>query len=687
MIRRRIVLAYWVIAISLFIPNAAYAYIDPATTTYLIQIATALVVTVGVSLSIFLYRFKMISSKIKFWIYGLLYRSRRKGREEARETERRQAEPYALPAYAMPGAENPPAPGSFDPAVRAALDERLEEKAAVKPGMDEVPQTYAGRIRMMLPLVLAFSFSFIVVGCLELAIQYAPEIPFRISVIVPVVILFFAAVSGLLLVILPILKGRALEAILSIGLAILIAGYLQGNFLNRGIGELTGDALVWSSLKPQIIASLICWAGAFVLIGFLWRRARRVWRNLILFVPFLVILLQGVAFVSVINENANNTKWGAGVFWQTADETLTIDRINEVAYGKNAILIVLDRLDQEFIEEIAADDPGFFDPLDGFTEFDDFIQYAGSTFPAVTGYLTGHRYLFDMPRVEYFEYAWANAEFFLKLKELGIDIRLYVDRGSAFSSASQLGGIASNTFEGELTINKRVALVKLLKLAGYRYAPMPLKHYFWLSPYEFVDTMVLTDKTAPYMVNDFAYYASLTLNGLSASGDDPVSFKYLHLQGPHPPLNMDENMQFVEESTLTGQTKGSYRIVYEYLRQLKELGLYEDAVIIIMGDHGNYLGDDLTRPARAGLMVKPAGSAGTPLEKSHAPVSPDQLHATLFEGLFGDTGGFGDTFFDINEGDEMFREYSMNLWRYEITGDGRDFSNWEFVGLFPDTYR
>jgi len=106
-----------------------------------------------------------------------------------------------------------------------------------------------------------------------------------------------------------------------------------------------------------------------------------------------------------------------------------------------------------------------------------------------------------------------------------------------------------------------------------------------------------------------------------------------------------------------------------------------------MGDHGNYLGDDLPWPARTGLFVKPAGSAGTPLEKSHAPVSPDQLHATLFYGLFGDRDVFGDTFFDIAEGDDMLREYAMNLWRYEITGDGRNFSNWEFMGKFPDKYR
>jgi len=188
------------------------------------------------------------------------------------------------------------------------------------------------------------------------------------------------------------------------------------------------------------------------------------------------------------------------------------------------------------------------------------------------------------------------------------------------------------------------------------------------------------------MINDFSYYANLSANGLSISDDETKAFIYLHLQGPHPPLNMDENIQYVEESTLIQQTKGSFRIVFEYLRMLKELGLYDDSVIVIMGDHGNYLGNELTRPARTGLMVKPAGSAGEPIGMSHAPVSPDQLHATLMEGLFGSSEGFGDTFFDVNEGDDVIREYVINRWRYEIRGDGRDFDNWTFIGLFSEEF-
>jgi len=681
-IRRRIALAYWVIALSLFTPSAVYAYIDPATTTYLIQIATALVITVGISLSVFLYRFKMISSKIRYFFYGLIYRTKGKqGGVNAEKTERKIPDDFK--AFFVQGAEAAPELTSFDEGVQEYLT--AEKK--------EIPVSYFDRMRQTIPLALAFCFSFLIIGCLELALRFSHEIPFNISLIIPTVLLCFAVFFVFLILVVPGLRGRAFELVLAIGFAVLLAGYIQGTFLNWGLGKLTGDAVVWSDFRPQLAASLICWAGCIVLSVFLWRRARKAWRKLLLIVPVLLIMLQGIGFVSVVYDRSGESllnergKWsGEGDFWKTADEALTSDRINEVAADNNAIIIVLDRLDQEFVEEVAFEEPGFFDPLDGFTEFDDFITYNGMTFPSVTGYLTGHRFMYDMPQPKYFDFAWENADFMHAVRERGSDIRIYIERGQAYSRISQLAGIPSNIFEGELNINKRIALIKLLKLSGYRYAPIPVKQFFWFSPTEFIDTLELTDETSPYITDDFRYYANLKEKGLSVSGIVNESLIYIHLQGPHPPLHMDENVQWVEESTLIEQTKGSFRIVYEYLRQLKEIGMYESSLIIVMGDHGNYVGDDLEKPAHAGLFVKPAGSAGTPLDVSHAPVSPDQLHATLMEGLFGTDGGFGPTFFDISEGDDIVRKYDINLWRYEITGDGRDFSNWRFTGNFPDTY-
>ena len=687
MMKRRIVLIYWICAF-VFLPKAAHAYIDPATTTYLIQIATAVVVMAGVSLSVFLYRFRMISSKIKYGFFRLFYRSKidKKGIDAEDGSNIQQPKTTVIPQYIRPGSDSPPELLTFKTESREALfesksDEDLERDKSKK----IVLTSYQLRIRFVVPLVLAFSFTFIIIGCLELAIRHSPEIPFTISSIVPVVLLLFAVVFVALILIIPLFRGVIFEVFCSIGLSILIAGYLQGNFLNIGLGQLTGDSVNWSELGLQTVVSLICWAACFIVVFLLHRRSKKTWRFLLFFVPILLIVIQSASLISVISKDMENNEWGEGVYWRHAEEALTIGRINEVASEQNAIIFVLDRLDDNYIEEILVEDPDFFAPLDGFTRFNDFVTHFGSTFPSVTSILTGHRYMFDQPRVQFFEYAWENADFLWTLEEHGFDIRLYMDRGDSFSNTSQLRGLASNIVTSEIEVKERTALVKLLRLSGYRFAPMPLKQFFWFSPTEFVDTLALNDDNAPYIVNDIAYYERLRDNGLIIS-ENQNSFKYIHLLGPHSPYYMDENIQFTGDSTAVQQAMGAFRIVFEYLRQLRELGLYDDAVIIIMGDHGAYDKLELNRDIRTGLFVKPAGSSGTPMRLSHAPVSPDQLHATIMESLFGDTEGFGDTFFNINEGDEIIRQYTTGRYRYEIFGDGRDFANWNQIGRFPDTY-
>ena len=775
MIRRRIVLSYWIVALGLFTPGAVFAYIDPATTTYIIQIITALVVTVGVSLSILLYRFRMVSAKIRYGLYGLLYRLRRETKGDVpcvlpgaeaetkgdvpcvlpgaegpselpesagllrsarndeggdfEKTEKTKGDVpcvlpggegpselsasaellrsarydegevvpggglpefalpgYALPGYAIPGAGHPPTDEEM-----AALGEPagLEKMAQTAPWTDPADRGFPGRLKAAAPVSFAIAFSFVLIGCLDLAVQNSGDIPFRPGEITPALLLLSFAASIILLFALALFRGRLYRVLVTLALSVLVAGYIQGNFMNGALGELNGEIIYWDRFRPQMAESVIMWALVAACIFLLLHFAKRARFGAVIVAPLILLVVQAAGFSTAF---LDYNKTGGYSFWADTEEMLTIDGLHSPASGRNAIIFILDRLDEDFVMDIEANNPGFFDVLDGFTKFDDNISQFASTFPAVAGLLTGNRYIYDRPHSEYLDDAWANARFLSTLKERGVDVRLFVDRGYVYNSIEHLKGIANNVNMGRPEVNARVALVKLLKLSGYRYAPMPAKRLFWLSPTEFVDTLKLTDANAIYMTNDFAFYENIKGFGLSPSGEE-LGFFYYHLQGAHGPLNMDENINWKEESAeesyasqRVAQATGCFKIVFEYLDQLRALGLYEDATIIISGDHPDYLGEELKKPMHTALFVKPAGSAGTPLGYSGAPVSPDQLPGTIMEGLFGDRAGFAPGYLDIEEGRDVVREFDVNLYRYEITGDGRDFSNWSFIGLFPDTW-
>jgi len=714
MIRRRIALIFWVLALSLFVPGAVHAYIDPATTTYLIQIVTALVVTLGVSLSIFLYRFHMISAKIKYGLFGMMHRLRQGGLLRRRapfndgvgaepdkegpgsgllrrkaprndETGRDPLDSEAIqktpPEYVIPGAAE--APSESDMATLGVMADipRIEPKTdgfciSGKGG-------YFLRRKAALPAVLAVCLSFIIFGCIDLMAQNAMDMPFLISEAFPIVALCFACCFVVLLFFIPLFKGRVFEVLLSLAVSVLIAGYIQGNYLNTGLGELTGDEIVWGVCRTMMISSSVFWLCLFAAVFLLLRFARPVWRKLAFFAPWLLIIIQAVALVPVLGTGGSNQNDVFEDWWGKARETLSIAGLDELASEKNTVVFILDRLDEEFVKKIEDMDPHFFDRLDGFTKFEDNISYYVSTFPSVTSMLTGHKFYFEGPVGDYFSDAWANAKMVRELKARGVDIKLYTPQGYTYGSIDQLQGLVSNIIMPEYDFSARIALVKLLKLSAFRYAPMPAKQVFWISPTEFSDAIYPTSKASPYITNDFAFYEMLLTERLKKT-DEAAAFAFIHLLGAHDPIRMDENIQYSESSTAERQAMGAFRIVYEYIDQMKAFGLYEDATIIITGDHGVLQGDGVERPALTGLFVKPAGSYGTPLEYSYAPVSPEQLAATVITGMFGKAEGYGQTYFDVSEGDDVIREYITDLKHYEISGDGRVFDNWRYIGTLEN---
>ena len=147
---------------------------------------------------------------------------------------------------------------------------------------------------------------------------------------------------------------------------------------------------------------------------------------------------------------------------------------------------------------------------------------------------------------------------------------------------------------------------------------------------------------------------------------------------------------------------------------MKELGVYENSTIIIVGDHGKVGGGianaensrtkDLKKPMRTALYVKPAGITKEDLPNgemrtSNVPVAHENLWATIFqsEGIsYGTDVDFAQkSVFDIEnefKGDytNFVRKFywtkrkptvnSYELVTYEIVGDSHDFKNWKITG-------
>ena len=104
------------------------------------------------------------------------------------------------------------------------------------------------------------------------------------------------------------------------------------------------------------------------------------------------------------------------------------------------------------------------------------------------------------------------------------------------------------------------------------------------------------------------------------------------------------------------QLHGYLLAVQEYFRQLKELGLYDDATIIISADHGYF------ECFQAVFLIKTPGQSFEEMQISHAPVAQEDILATVLDCVGADYSPLGRSVFDVAENEYRWR--TTHVWGY-----------------------
>ena len=228
----------------------------------------------------------------------------------------------------------------------------------------------------------------------------------------------------------------------------------------------------------------------------------------------------------------------------------------------------------------------------------------------------------------------------------------------------------------------------MAQTARYKTYPFALKNLFFYTDDDMY-AMQRTDVQVHNIYNDIPYAQLLVKEGISVDKEKKGAFKFYHLHGPHTSYLMNENFEWEDTDMLT-QAKGSLNIVYEFIRQLKEKGLYEDSTIIITADHGQNYFDRPSVAKELGLemvscpimFVKNKGDYGDGLIESSAPISHEEIIPTILEVMLGDTCGYGRTISEIAEDESRERTFvygrhhDIPFVKYVISGDAMNIENW-----------
>ncbi len=550
-------------------------------------------------------------------------------------------------------------------------------------------RSWRTRIFWALLLSLAFTSTFVVFGVLEAYAQNSEWFAFgwkdfRLAHAL-LSLGCLLGVAGFCL----LLRGKFFDLALSLVLGLTLAGYAQSYFLNLNLGSLTGDAVVWTEYAAHAVLNLLLWGILIGLAAVVRYFSEKGWRRFTALA--CAVMIGGQLSAAVVSYSQGAFRAG-----KIESRYLSEEGLLTVSAKDNVVVFLIDRLDTRFVDGMLSLNSRFLEPLDGFIRYPNYLSMYSRTFPSVTQMLTGAQFFFDSHVQEYFASAYGESTFLPDLRAAKYATRLYMPDYYAYGDVAQLNGLADNVVEGKVTVHSGAILTKLLRLSALTHAPHALKPSLWLSPSEFDSEVLVSKEPAEYLKNDPHLYQLLTQGRLTTQ-NETNTFTFLHLNGSHTPITMNQEARAVSgvpsvTENVWKQTMGCFQIVYEYIAQLKALGVYENATIVICGDHGSASeGRPLDVPVTTGFFLKPKGSAGTPLKTLNTQGSHKFFPATVLRAAGLDASGYGDNLLDLAEDEDIDRTYyhiyqGDKLGVYDVTGDAADFENWANVDTLPMKY-
>ena len=508
------------------------------------------------------------------------------------------------------------------------------------------------KFKRFLPITLLPVVSYGLLGPLEIYAGNQKDFAFYYTDFIGWFIGISAIVWVLMSVILAVLPGKMGELFGALLFALGGASYIQNMFMNIKLSEVDGGPMQWEELGGFPIINAVIWVGFIIAVLCIYWLVPKYWKVISMAGAGFLSAIQLVAVVSLIITMPPEEK----------DISLNVSGEQQymVAPDDNIIVFVLDTLGDVRLEEMLKIYPDALDGLEDFTFYNNADCHYYCTFPSMTHFLTGEDFDFTMNSWDWLAQAWRSERansFWDELHSEGYSCNLFSSEiGYVYGDISNLSGMFDNVKPIETTIDTKKLIGLLAKMSANRYAHYLLKHGLDVLTNEFEDVVGYRDEKE-IVVDNGLFYKALLENGLTIDNSMEKGFIIEHLVGLHTPYTLDANANIVNEATAVEVAKGLTVVVNEYIQQLKRLGVYDQATIIITADHGAWHGGD-TQPV---FFIKRSGDTHEHVQINEAPISLDDFQATILDILGKDYSEYGSSIYDWTAGDIRERTVYMRV--------------------------
>lgn len=489
---------------------------------------------------------------------------------------------------------------------------------------------------------MALSFLLFLFGPLDLSYTAESFVNYTVFDIFPVCLLIFVIIFFVLFLVSWLPGGKLHAWICSLYTGLVIAFYVQGNFLNIDLGVLDGTMINWQDYGDNALLNLFVFSMIFVIPFLLHYISRKLWKRFVVFSSILMMIMHIVPLVILF------------VHQESKIENYYLETDGEYVLGdENIIVFILDSTSQRAMNNMLGAYPDALAPFHDFTFFDNYNTEVFGTFPCMTTLLTHQAYDYNIPYMDWFYNSWHSDDaqtFYKEMKKQGWTARLYNNTKESAGRYENEYGLIDNikkiTNKEPVKINKS-AFRKLIKLSFYRYFPLIMKAPFWIYTGDLNNMVSRSSVRAEW--DNFQTIQKLLSDGISV-GDEEKSFIVYHYQGAHPLYQLDKNGKLSSTSTdESTQLAGYFYAISQYLEHMKSLHIYDNSSIIITADHG-----DINYPQSI-LFIKPPYQRQENINVSHAPLTQFEFLPTIAKLAGVEIENFGPTFFEIPENEEVLR--------------------------------
>lgn len=394
-----------------------------------------------------------------------------------------------------------------------------------------------------------------------------------LAVLGPMVVLAVVATASVATV-LAYMPPRWFRILLACLLAVGVSTWIQGTFLLWGYRVLQGGDLNWTQGDHYGWADPLIWLAvlAAALVFQRWLTRNGLWIACgLLFVQFAAIGLEccNSPTIPPHQRYAFDTKHPF-----------------EFSPRNNIIVLVLDSFQSSAFAEALELRPALKRCFADFVFYQNTTAVFSTTIGSIPTILTGQPNLNESPLVEYIPRAYAHS-LPGELKKAGWRIDLYP---WAWQTVLCSPAIADNTIQRAKSWVISSQTLFLLDLSIFRQVPHILKRsVFNDNKWLFSGGVSSIANQGDSSINLLQFERQISNASVSPQDQRP-RFSYYHLQGPHVPfwLNADLKPERLPRDSYgyKQQATGCLQLVGKLLSRLKELSIYDDALIVVAGDHG-----------------------------------------------------------------------------------------------------